>query len=183
MDLVDIRHIAALTSLASLGVEPDLQELLVHGSVRRGVAPGALARAIDASLEAGSRPVAYACKADIEGLDAAGKDVGLSTVALPQWGMEMALYAVPPAFPPLDHEKIARLIEPDAWRWLDMMVAPFAEGRGASEGQQVYQMMWAAGVRTGDEALAWCMSSDFISGLELRRSISKAKAIVAMITS
>lgn len=182
MNLIDIRHIAAVSSLASAGVAPDVQELLVAGSPMMGVGPGALAKAIDAALTASSRPVAYACKADIDALTPDGADLSMSSVPLPQWGMEMALYPVSPPIRTPDIEELARIIEPTAWRWLDTMVAPFAEGRGANEGQQTYHQMWMAGIRSGAEARAWCVGADNIYGMDLCASLAKAKIIAAAIS-
>lgn len=41
--------IAPLLALAEAGIDPDLQELLVHGNSARGIPPGALAKAIAAA--------------------------------------------------------------------------------------------------------------------------------------
>jgi hypothetical protein len=43
-------HLAAVTALAEAGIEPDVQELLVYGNPSRSVAPGALAKAINAAI-------------------------------------------------------------------------------------------------------------------------------------
>jgi hypothetical protein len=51
--ITDDAHIAALTALAEAGIEPDVQELLVAGNPSRGIAPGALTKALKAA--AGSR--------------------------------------------------------------------------------------------------------------------------------
>lgn len=53
MDQSDIdtqAAIAALLALTEHGIPPDTQELLVHGSKRAGVAPGALSAALKAAL-------------------------------------------------------------------------------------------------------------------------------------
>jgi hypothetical protein len=47
--ITDARHVAAVTALAEAGIDPDVQELLVAGNPRRGVAPGALAKALKAA--------------------------------------------------------------------------------------------------------------------------------------
>lgn len=44
--------IAALAALTERGIPPDVQELLVHGAPERGIAPGALSKALRAALEA-----------------------------------------------------------------------------------------------------------------------------------
>jgi hypothetical protein len=43
---------AALVVLTEHGIEPDVQELLVYGNPSRGIAPGALRKAIQAALAA-----------------------------------------------------------------------------------------------------------------------------------
>lgn len=63
------RETAALVVLRRAGIEPDLQSLLVQGSPSRGIAPGALKKAIDAALastwrDARSAPQDPAGKAD-----------------------------------------------------------------------------------------------------------------------
>lgn len=52
--ITDDRHVAALTALVEAGIEPDVQELLVSGDPSRGVAPGALAKAVAASVPTAS---------------------------------------------------------------------------------------------------------------------------------
>ncbi len=42
---------AALTALAEAGIPADIQELLVRGDVSRGIAPGALSKAVKASSD------------------------------------------------------------------------------------------------------------------------------------
>lgn len=44
--------IRALTALADAGIPPDIQELLVYGNPKLGIAPGALTRAIAQVLKA-----------------------------------------------------------------------------------------------------------------------------------
>jgi Lar family restriction alleviation protein len=57
-------------------------------------------------------------------------------------------------------EKIARIIDSYGWNWLDGVVRPFAENRGAQEGDQCefYGMAWRDGVRTAVEARDWCLN-------------------------
>lgn len=43
---------AALVVLTEYGIPPDVQELLVYGDANRGIAPGALSKAIRAVLTA-----------------------------------------------------------------------------------------------------------------------------------
>jgi len=47
---------AALTALAEHGIPPDVQELLVVGNPDRGIAPGALSKAVKAVLTAYRQP-------------------------------------------------------------------------------------------------------------------------------
>ena len=42
--------VAALTALAEHGIPPDIQELLIFGNAARGIAPGALSKALKAAL-------------------------------------------------------------------------------------------------------------------------------------
>ena len=42
---------AALMELTVRGIPPDIQELLVHGSLSLGIAPGALSAAMRAAME------------------------------------------------------------------------------------------------------------------------------------
>lgn len=55
ISITDDAHVAALTALAEAGIDPDVQELLVAGNPSRGIAPGALAKAIDAAIPTTSR--------------------------------------------------------------------------------------------------------------------------------
>lgn len=41
---------AALMELTVRGIPPDIQELLVHGSLSRGISPGALSAAMRAAM-------------------------------------------------------------------------------------------------------------------------------------
>lgn len=59
--------VAALMSLAQSNVPPDVQALLVEGDGRGSVAPGALARAIEAAMDAAEEAERVANTCDVPG--------------------------------------------------------------------------------------------------------------------
>lgn len=54
--VIEEDHVAALLALAEAGIPTDVQELLVNGDADRGIAPGALLKALSAASAARSLP-------------------------------------------------------------------------------------------------------------------------------
>lgn len=59
--------VAALVVLKRKGVPPDVLEMLIRGSLANGVAPGALAEAIDAAMDASEEAERIANICDVPG--------------------------------------------------------------------------------------------------------------------
>jgi hypothetical protein len=86
-----------------------------------------------------------------------------------------------PIYEEWDVEIIARAINPSPWRALNVLCDFFGRGVGANRYQEMYGLMYRAGVRTASEARAWLMEDDTRVGLGLRESLATADKVLSIL--